>query len=120
MTESALRERVVELGRSIFRRGLTFGSSGNISMRVGRLLLVPYFPPGDEALAEAVGRKAATHSAVLLANHGPVVAGASLDAAAGAIEELEETARIFLLLQGHRTRWLTHDQVRSLRERFPG
>ena len=88
-------------------------------MRVGRLPLIPYYPPGDTGLAEAVGRKAATHSAVLLANHGPVVAGGSLEAAAGAIEELEETARLYLLLHGHRTRFLTADQVAALRERFP-
>ena len=209
MSESGLRERIVALGRSIFDRGLTFGSSGNISarvedgwlmtptnvalgsldparlaklgpdgrhlsgdaptkeamlhlamyrerktaaavvhlhsthsvavscladldpedvlppitayyvMRVGRLPLVPYYPPGDAGLAEAVGRKAATHSAVLLANHGPVVAGGSLEAAAGAVEELEETARLYLLLHGHRTRFLTADQVAALRERFP-
>jgi ribulose-5-phosphate 4-epimerase/fuculose-1-phosphate aldolase len=209
MTESALRERIVALGKSIFDRGLTFGSSGNISarvedgwlmtptnvaldqldparlaklgpdgrhlsgdaptkeamlhlamyrerktaaavvhlhsthsvavycladvnpedvlppitayyvIRVGRLPLIPYHPPGDSGLAEAVGRKAAAHSAVLLANHGPVVAGGSLEAAAGAIEELEETARLYLLLQGHRTRFLTPEQVAALRERFP-
>ena len=88
-------------------------------MRVGRLPLIPYYPPGDAGLAEAVGRKAATHSAVLLANHGPVVAGGSLEAAAGAIEELEETARLYLLLHGHRTRFLTPEQVAALHERFP-
>lgn len=88
-------------------------------MRVGRLPLVPYYPPGDEGLAEAVRLKAARHSAVLLANHGPVVAGRSLEAAVNAVEELEETARLFLLLQGHRTRWLTDEQVSELRRRFP-
>lgn len=210
MNERALRERIVEHGRSMFDRGLTFGSSGNISvrtddgflmtptnvalgrldparlskldsegghvsgdaptkeamlhiamyrerptaravvhlhsthsvavscladvdpedvlppitayyvMRVGRLPLVPYFPPGASGLAAAVGAKAATHSAVLLANHGPVVAGGSLEAAVGAVEELEETAKLHLLLQGHRTRFLTPEQVAALRERFPG
>ena len=88
-------------------------------MRVGRLPLIPYYPPGDESLAEAVRLKAAKHSAVLLANHGPVVAGRSLEAAINAIEELEETARLFLLLQGHRTRFLTEAQVAELRRRFP-
>ena len=70
-------------------------------MRVGKLPLVPYFPPGDTRLAAAVRQVAAAHAAVLLANHGPVVAGKSLDAAVGAIEELEATARLYLLLQGH-------------------
>ncbi|MFX8381827.1 class II aldolase/adducin family protein, partial [Acinetobacter baumannii] len=62
-------------------------------MRVGKLPLVPYHAPGDEALALAVDRLATDHHAVLLANHGPVVAGTSLDAAMYATEELEETAK---------------------------
>lgn len=207
-TESKAREAICRLGASIFARGLTFGSSGNISvrlddgwlmtptnvslaaldparlakldragnpvsgdkptkesmlhrvmyegredaeavvhlhsthsvavscladidpadvlppitayyvMRVGRLPLVPYFPPGDSRLAAAVRPLVGTHHAVLLANHGPVVAGTSLDAASAAIEELEETARLHLLLQGHRTRLLTPAQVAELRARF--
>jgi ribulose-5-phosphate 4-epimerase/fuculose-1-phosphate aldolase len=206
--ESAAREAICRLGRSLFRRGLTFGSSGNISvrledgwlmtptnvslddldpahlsrldaegrliggdkptkesflhrvmyeqrpqdgavvhlhsthsvavscladidhhdvlppitayyvMRVGRLPLVPYFPPGDTSLAEAVRPLADRHHAVLLANHGPVVSGTSLSAAAAAIEELEETAKLHLLLQGHRVRHLTPEQVDELRRRF--
>ncbi|QEX19230.1 class II aldolase [Hypericibacter terrae] len=209
MNESQAREKIATLGRSMFQRGLTFGSSGNISvkiadgwlmtptnvalgdidpariakldaagrhlsgdaptkeamlhlamyrerpnaaavvhlhsthsvavsalanidpadvlppitayyvMRVGRLPLIPYYPPGDQGLAEAVGKQAAKHHAVLLANHGPVVAGGSLEAAAGAIEELEETAKLYLMLQGHRTRFLTPEQVAALRERYP-
>jgi 3-dehydro-4-phosphotetronate decarboxylase len=208
MTEAALREAIVRFGRSMFERGLTFGSSGNISarlddgwlmtptnvaldrldparlskldaegkllsgdaptkesflhiamyreraakavvhlhstysvavsclgdvdpadvlppvtayyvMRVGALPLVPYHPPGDPALAEAVRRLAGRHHAVLLANHGPVVAGDSLDAAVNAIEELEETAKLFLLLRQERTRFLTPEQVAEVRRRFP-
>jgi ribulose-5-phosphate 4-epimerase/fuculose-1-phosphate aldolase len=206
LTESAAREAICRLGASIFSRGLTFGSSGNISvrvaeggwvmtptnaslgeldparlsriggdgtllggdaptkeaflhrvmyegrtdahavvhlhsthsvavsclaevdprdvlppitayyvMRIGRLPLVPYFPPGDARLAEAVRPLAGEHHAVLLANHGPVVAGTSLTAAAGAIEELEETARLYLLLRGQRVRLLTREQVDALR-----
>ncbi len=88
-------------------------------MRVGRLPLVPYYRPGDMALAEAVRGFAGKHHAVLLANHGPVVAGASLDAAANAIEELEETAKLFLLLRGCKTRFLTNEQVAAVREAFP-
>jgi 3-dehydro-4-phosphotetronate decarboxylase len=205
MSDSKAREAICRLGASIFARGLTFGSSGNISqrvedgwlmtptnaslgeldparlskigfdgkllsgdaptkesflhrvmyeertdagavvhlhsthsvavscladvdsadvlppitayyiMRVGRLPLIPYFPPGDLALAEAVRPLVGKHHAVLLANHGPVVAGTSLSAAQGAIEELEETARLFLLLRGERLRLLTAEQVAALR-----
>ena len=88
-------------------------------MRVGTLPLIPYYAPGDPTLGEAVGKLAAKHSAVLLANHGPVVAGSSLSAAVNAIEELEETARLYLLLHGRPTRYLTPEQVADLRKRFP-
>ena len=205
LSEATLREEICRLGASLFERGLTFGSAGNISarledgwlmtptnvslgrldparlskldaagklvsgdpptketflhramyeerpqsgavvhlhstysvavstlaeidatnvlppitayyvMRVGRLPLVPYHPPGDLSLAEAVRRLAGKHHAVLLANHGPVVAGSSLDAAANAIEELEETAKLFLILRGSRIRPLTDEQVAALK-----
>ncbi len=87
-------------------------------MRVGRLPLVPYFPPGDQALAEAVRSLAGRHHAMLLANHGPVVAGTSLANAQYATEELEETAKLFLMLQNHAKRVLTPEQVADLRRRF--
>ena len=83
-------------------------------MRVGKLPLVPYFRPGDLALAEAVRGFAGKHHAVLLANHGPVVAGSNLDDAVNAIEELEETAKLYLLLRGAETRYLTRSQVMEL------
>jgi ribulose-5-phosphate 4-epimerase/fuculose-1-phosphate aldolase len=88
-------------------------------MRVGKLPLVPYFPPGDTRLAATVRQVAAAHAAVLLANHGPVVAGKSLDAAVGAIEELEATARLHLLLRGHPVRPLDAAQVQELRQLYP-
>ena len=209
MSESALRERIAALGKSLFDRGLTFGSAGNISariedgwlmtptnsclgrldpaslakldqagnlvagepptkeaflhrvmyeerpgtaavvhlhstysvavscladvdpanvlapltayyvMRVGRLPLVPYFAPGDLSLAEAVRERAGRHHAVLLANHGPVVAGNSLEAAVYATEEKEETAKLSLLLRGAEVRTLTPQQVGALRAEFP-
>jgi ribulose-5-phosphate 4-epimerase/fuculose-1-phosphate aldolase len=87
-------------------------------MRVGKLPLVPYFPPGDLNLAHAVGELASDHHAVLLANHGPVVSGSSLDDALYATEELEETAKLYLLLHQHKTRPLTHEQVEELNKRF--
>lgn len=88
-------------------------------MRIGRLPLVPYYPPGDLALADAVGALAGKHHALLLANHGPVVAGSSLAAATDAIEELEATARLYLLLRGQQLRLLSAEQVAELRQRYP-
>jgi ribulose-5-phosphate 4-epimerase/fuculose-1-phosphate aldolase len=77
---------------------------------------LPYFPPGDLDLAKAVREMASKHHAVLLANHGPVVAGKSLEDAVFATEELEETAKLFLLLKDTETRFLTHEQVTALRK----
>ncbi|MFG6177757.1 3-oxo-tetronate 4-phosphate decarboxylase [Halomonas sp. THAF12] len=88
-------------------------------MRVGRLPLVPYHIPGDPGLGDAVRGLAGRHSAVLLANHGPVVAGKSLEAAVYATEELEETAKLYLLLRGQNPRGLTPEQVAELEARFP-
>lgn len=88
-------------------------------MRIGTLPLVPYYPPGDLGLADAVGALAGKHHAMLLANHGPVVAGSSLAAATDAIEELEATARLYLLLRGRQLRLLTAEQVAELRQRYP-
>lgn len=86
-------------------------------MRVGRLPLVPYFPPGDAALAQAVKAKAGENHALLLANHGPVVAGATLAEAQYAVEELEETAKLFLMLSDRAIRPLTPEQAEALRSR---
>jgi ribulose-5-phosphate 4-epimerase/fuculose-1-phosphate aldolase len=209
MNESALRNQICDLGRSMFERGLTHGSTGNISarcgdawlltptgsnlgnldparlskldwqgrlisgdppskenflhlamyqerersqavihlhathsvavsvleeidpadvlppltayyvMRIGSLPLVPYYAPGDMQLARAVRGFAGRHHAMLLANHGPVVAGTALAAAADAVEELEATARLYLLLQHRRVRALTPEQVDDIRSRYP-
>ena len=89
------------------------------AMRVGTLPMLPYFPPGDAALADAVGRAAARHHALLLANHGPVVSGATLLGAADAIEELEATARLWLLVRRENVRPLTAQQLADLQRRFP-
>ena len=88
-------------------------------MRIGRLPLVPYYAPGDMGLAQAVRGYAGRHHAMLLANHGPVVGGSSLSAAADAIEELEATAKLYLLLRGQPVRPLTEAQVADIRRRFP-
>jgi 3-dehydro-4-phosphotetronate decarboxylase len=209
MSETALREEICRLGRSLFDRGLTPGSSGNISARCedggwlvtptnaslgsldparlsrlgadGRLLsgdaptkevplhtalyqtrsaaravvhlhsthsvalsmlpeidpraalppmtayylmkcgstaLVPYYRPGDPAVADAIKGLAGKYSSVLLANHGPVVAGESLEAAVYAMEELEETAKLYLLLRGLNPRFLTPAQIADLSKTF--
>lgn len=89
-------------------------------MKIGTLPLIPYFPPGDLDLAKAVREMASKHHAVLLANHGPVVAGKSLEDAVYATEELEETAKLFLILRGARTRFLSPEHVAELHDRFPG
>ncbi len=88
-------------------------------MRIGTLPLIPYFPPGDADLAKAVKEMASRHHAVLLANHGPIVAGQTLGDAVNAIEELEETAKLFLLLKEFQTRPLTEAQVATLQDKFP-
>ena len=209
MNETRLREEICRLGRSLFERGLTPGSSGNISarlddggylvtptnaslgfldparlsrlgadgrlasgdaptkevplhsalyqtrggaravvhlhsthsvalsmlpeidpraalppltpyylMRCGATALLPYHRPGDPAVAEAIRGLAGKYASVLLANHGPVVAGDTLEAAVHAIEELEETARLYLLLRGLNPRYLTPAQVADLSKTF--
>lgn len=87
-------------------------------MRLGRVALVPYVRPGDPRLGEAVGAVARDHHAILLANHGPVLAGTSLDAAAAAIEELEESAKLFFVLRGHDAQLLSDAQVEELQRVF--
>lgn len=83
-------------------------------MRAGQTALVPYFRPGDPAVADAIKGLAGRYSSVLLANHGPVVAGESLEAAVFATEELEETAKLYLLLRGLNPRYLSPEQVNDL------
>ena len=85
-------------------------------MRIGILPLIPYFPPGDIKLANVVREMASKHHAVLLANHGPVVSGKSLKDAVYATEELEETAKLFLLLQGHKTKYLNSIEEEALKK----
>jgi ribulose-5-phosphate 4-epimerase/fuculose-1-phosphate aldolase len=209
MDETGLREEICRLGRSLFERGLTPGSSGNISVRLddggwlvtptnaslgsldparlsrlgadnrliagdaptkeiplhaalyqtrgasravvhlhsthsvalsmlpeidpraalppmtayylmkcGATALLPYYRPGDPAVADAIRSLAGKYASVLLANHGPVVAGESLEAAVFAIEELEETAKLYLLLRGLNPRYLTPAQVADLSKAF--
>lgn len=83
-------------------------------MRAGQTALVPYYRPGDPAVADAIRGLAGKYSSVLLANHGPVVAGDSLEAAVFATEELEETAKLYLILRNLNPRYLSPAQVADL------
>jgi ribulose-5-phosphate 4-epimerase/fuculose-1-phosphate aldolase len=83
-------------------------------MRVGRVKALPYFAPGDTALGGRAEEAARTHKALLLRNHGPVIAGSGLSDAMDALEELEETAKVFLLLAGRATRPLSAQQREEL------
>ncbi|MFD7508561.1 class II aldolase/adducin family protein [Streptomyces sp. NPDC059853] len=87
-------------------------------MRVGQTPLVPYAEPGDVAQAVLLRELDFPFRAALLQNHGPVTAGASMAAAADAAIELEETARLLLLLNGGTPRLLTEDEARALAERY--
>jgi 3-dehydro-4-phosphotetronate decarboxylase len=208
MSEDAIREEIVRWGKSLFERGLTSGSSGNISvrlpdgylatptnsclgflepdrlsqldaegqhisgdlptkelplhlgfyrsrpttgavvhlhstyatalscladtklddaippitpyvvMRAGRVPVVAYTRPGSGDLLALIAERAAQHPAILLANHGPVVAGPSLAAAVFAIEEIEEAAKLSILLRGMNVRLLTREQIDDLNRTF--
>ncbi|WP_417720917.1 aldolase [Salipiger sp.] len=87
-------------------------------MRLGKVQLLPFFVPGDPAMGDAVRGLAGRRSAVVLANHGPVVAAKDLEAAVYAMEELEETAKLALLLRGAHPKMLTPDQVRQVVTKF--
>lgn len=90
-----------------------------VVMRVGRVPLVPYNPPGSEAAASEIEALARNHRAVLLANHGPVVSGADLGVAVASAEELEQTARLFFLLETRPHARLSSEQVAELERLFP-
>jgi len=87
-------------------------------MKCGATALVPYYRPGDAAVADAIKGLAGRYSSVLLANHGPVVSGDTLEAAVFATEELEETAKLYLLLRGLNPRYLSPEQVKDLVKTF--
>jgi ribulose-5-phosphate 4-epimerase/fuculose-1-phosphate aldolase len=87
-------------------------------MRVGKVKLLPYFMPGDPAMGDAIRGLAGRRSAVVLANHGPVVAGKDLEAAVYAMEELEETAKLTLMTRGLNPRLLNSVQVEALVRTF--
>lgn len=87
-------------------------------MKLGKVKLLPFFLPGDSAMGEAVRGLAGKRSAVMLANHGPVVAGKDIEAACNAIEELEESAKLAFMLRSMSANILTDAQVKSVVEKF--
>ncbi|WP_299679208.1 aldolase [uncultured Roseobacter sp.] len=87
-------------------------------MKLGRVKLLPFFRPGDPAMGQAVRGLAGKRSAVMLANHGPVVAGKDVEAACNAIEELEDTARLAMLMRGVDARMLSSEQIMDLVSHF--
>ena len=87
-------------------------------MRLGRVKLLPFFMPGDPEMGKAVRGLSGKRSAVMLANHGPVVAGKDIEAACNAIEELEDTARLAMMTRGMNANSLNDDQVKSIITKF--
>ncbi|MEQ9475337.1 aldolase [Marinovum algicola] len=87
-------------------------------MKLGKVKLLPFYLPGDPAMGDAVRGLAGKRTAVMLANHGPVVAGRDIEAACNAIEELEDTARLAMMTRGMQPRGLTQDQVQALVTKF--
>jgi ribulose-5-phosphate 4-epimerase/fuculose-1-phosphate aldolase len=87
-------------------------------MKLGKVKLLPFFLPGDPAMGEAVRGLAGKRSAVMLANHGPVVAGKDIEAACNAIEELEESAKLAFMLRSMNANILTDAQVKSVVGKF--
>jgi ribulose-5-phosphate 4-epimerase/fuculose-1-phosphate aldolase len=89
-----------------------------VVMRVGRVPVVPYTMPGSKDVGPLVRAAAPEHPAVLLANHGPVVSAKSFEAAVFAAEELEETAKLVILLRGLPVRHLDEAQIAALDRTF--
>lgn len=90
-----------------------------VVMRVGRVKLLPYVRPGDAAAGDMITALQGRHAAILLANHGPVVSGKDLVSAVHAAEELEETAKLLMVLRSSSVRLLTGEQVAELNWAFP-
>jgi 3-dehydro-4-phosphotetronate decarboxylase len=88
-------------------------------MRVGKLPLIRYFRPGDRKLAEEVRKTSRAHRSMLLANHGPIVSGASLEEAVYAYEELEETAKLYFILGDRKTSPLRAEEIAEINRVFP-
>ena len=87
-------------------------------IKLGKVKVLPYFMPGDVAMGDAIRGLAGRRSAVVLAHHGPVVAGKDLESALYATEELEETAKLALLTRGLNPNLLNTAQINGLVTKF--
>jgi ribulose-5-phosphate 4-epimerase/fuculose-1-phosphate aldolase len=87
-------------------------------MKLGKVKLLPFFLPGDPAMGEAVRGLAGKRSAVMLANHGPVVAGKDIEAACNAIEELEDTSRLAMMTRGLNPKMISQAKQHELITKF--
>ena len=87
-------------------------------MKLGKVKLLPFFLPGDPEMGKAVRGLAGKRCAVMLANHGPVVAGKDIEAACNAIEELEDTSRLAMMTRGMSPQMLSSDDVQALVTKF--
>lgn len=89
-----------------------------LTMRLGQIALVPYFAPGDDDLADAVGKVAAKHAGIIMANHGPIVSATTVESCVFGIEELEESCKMAMLLKDHSAIKLSDPQINYLINRF--
>lgn len=87
-------------------------------MKLGKVKLLPFYMPGDSAMGEAVRGLAGKRAAVMLANHGPVVAGKTVEDACNAIEELEDTARLAMMTRGLNPRMISDADIRKIVTKF--
>lgn len=87
-------------------------------MRLGAIAMVPYFAPGNDDLADAVGDIAADHPGIIMANHGPIVSAPDVEKCVYGMEELEESCKIALMLKGLEANRLSQDQIQELLNKF--
>ena len=83
-------------------------------MQLGQVRLLPYFIPGSPEIGSAIKGLAGKHSAIMLANHGPVVSAKTLEAAVYASEELEATSKLAYLTRALEPNALSPEQVNEL------
>ena len=83
-------------------------------MKIGKAEVIPYYPPGDNSLADELGKWAGKRNAFLLQNHGSVVTGKTLLDTMDLMEEFEETAKLHYLLKNTPVKHLTQQEIDTL------